>query len=70
VWRKIFSADPLNRELGDKYKQEVLKYGGGRDPWLMLSALLNAPELEVGDAEAMREVGRWRMEDGVVPERH
>ncbi|KAG0707489.1 mitochondrial intermediate peptidase [Suillus ampliporus] len=70
VWRKIFSADPLNRELGDKYKQEVLRYGGGRDPWLMLSALLDAPELEVGDAEAMREVGRWRMEDGVVPERH
>ncbi|KAG2044457.1 mitochondrial intermediate peptidase [Suillus americanus] len=70
VWRKIFSADPLNRELGDKYKQEVLKYGGGRDPWLMLSALLDAPELEVGDAGAMREVGRWRIEDGVVPERH
>jgi intermediate peptidase len=70
VWRKIFSTDPLNRELGDKYKQEVLKYGGGKDPWLMLSALLDAPELEVGDAEAMREVGRWRMEDGVVPERH
>jgi intermediate peptidase len=70
VWRKIFSADPLDRELGDKYKQEVLKYGGGRNPWLMLSALLDAPELEVGDAEAMREVGRWRMEDGVVPERH
>ncbi|KAG1828109.1 mitochondrial intermediate peptidase [Suillus variegatus] len=70
VWRKIFSADPLNRELGEKYKQEVLKYGGGKDPWLMLSALLDAPELEVGDAEAMREVGRWRIEDGVVPERH
>jgi intermediate peptidase len=70
VWQKIFSGDPLNRELGDKYKQEVLRYGGGKDPWLMLSALLDAPELEVGDAEAMREVGRWRMEDGVVPERH
>jgi len=67
VWRKIFSGDLLSRELGDKYKQEVLRYGGGKDskdPWLMLSELLDAPELD-GDAEAMREVGRWRMEDGV-----
>ncbi|KAH7930422.1 mitochondrial intermediate peptidase [Leucogyrophana mollusca] len=70
VWRKMFSNDPLNRETGEKYKREVLGYGGGKDPWMMLSALLNAPELEVGDAEAMREVGRWRVEDGVVNERH
>ncbi|KAH7908001.1 mitochondrial intermediate peptidase [Hygrophoropsis aurantiaca] len=70
VWTKLFVDDPLNRETGEKYKREVLSYGGGKDPWLMLSALLNAPELEVGDAEAMREVGRWKVEDGVVNERH
>jgi len=33
--------------------------------------LLEAPELETGDADAMREVGRWRIEDEVsVPGRH
>jgi intermediate peptidase len=28
------------------------------------------PELEAGDAEAMREVGRWRIEDEVSFGRH
>jgi len=71
VWRNVFSNDPLNRETGEKYKREVLRYGGGRDPWKMVSALLDSPELEIGDAEAMREVGRWKIEDDVgQPGRH
>ena len=71
VWRNVFSPDPLSRETGEKYKREVLRYGGGKDPWKMVSALLSAPELETGDAEAMREVGRWKIEDDVsVPGRH
>ncbi|TFK36958.1 mitochondrial intermediate peptidase [Crucibulum laeve] len=71
VWGNVFSNDPLNRETGEKYKREVLQYGGGKDPWKMVSALLNAPELESGDTDAMREVGRWKIEDEVgVPGRH
>ena len=70
VWRKVFSNEPLNRELGEKYKEQILRYGGGKDPWQMLGALLDAPHLQVGDEEAMREVGRWRVEDGPVSERH
>ncbi|KAJ7619208.1 mitochondrial intermediate peptidase [Mycena polygramma] len=71
VWRDVFSDDPLNRETGEKYKREVLSYGGGKDPWKMVSKLLSAPQLESGDAEAMREVGRWRIEDEVgLPGRH
>ncbi|KAJ7161396.1 mitochondrial intermediate peptidase [Mycena crocata] len=71
VWRNVFSEDPLNRETGEKYKREVLSYGGGKDPWKMVSTLLSAPQLESGDAEAMREVGRWRIEDEVgQPGRH
>ncbi|TFK30896.1 mitochondrial intermediate peptidase [Coprinopsis marcescibilis] len=65
VWSKVFSQNPLDRELGEKYKREVLKWGGARDPWEMVSTLLHAPELQAGDAEAMREVGRWRIEDEV-----
>ena len=65
VWQNVFSKDPLNRETGERYKREVLRYGGGKDPWKMVSALLAAPELEGGDAEAMREVGRWKIEDEV-----
>jgi intermediate peptidase len=71
VWKEVFKKDPLSRELGEKYKQEVLKWGGAKDPWQMVAALLNAPELERGDAEAMTEVGRWRIEDEVgLPGRH
>ncbi|PSS05434.1 hypothetical protein PHLCEN_2v3814 [Hermanssonia centrifuga] len=71
VWRKLFAHDPLNRDMGEKYKNEVLRYGGGRDPWRMVSALLDAPQMENGDAEAMVEVGRWKIEDEVsVPGRH
>lgn len=71
VWRKLFSANPLSRLVGEKYKQEVLVYGGGMDPWKMVGALLDSPELESGDADAMAEVGRWKIEDEVaMPERH
>ena len=71
VWRQLFARDPLNREMGERYKREVLRHGGGEDPWAMLGALLAAPELTGGDEKAMREVGRWRIEEEVaVPGRH
>jgi intermediate peptidase len=70
VWGKLFSANPLSRRTGEKYKTELLRYGGGKDPWKMVARLLDAPELESGDAEAMREVGRWRIEDEVSFGRH
>ncbi|KAI5116328.1 hypothetical protein M0805_003541 [Coniferiporia weirii] len=66
VWTNIFAADPLDRESGERFKNEVLKYGGGKDPWSMVSTLLSAPELESGDAEAMAAVGHWRIEDEIL----
>jgi mitochondrial intermediate peptidase len=70
VWRRMFADDPLARSTGEKYKEELLKFGGGRDPWKMVARLLDHPELESGDAEAMREVGKWRIEDDVSLGRH
>ncbi|OBZ79455.1 Mitochondrial intermediate peptidase [Grifola frondosa] len=71
VWRKLFAHDPLNRETGEKFKREVLRYGGAKDPWDMVGTLLDSPKLKSGDAEAMAEVGRWKIEDDVsVPGRH
>jgi intermediate peptidase len=71
VWRQLFAHNPLNRETGELYKKEVLRHGGGEDPWTMLGSLLGAPELMGGDERAMREVGRWRIEEEVaVPGRH
>ncbi|KAK7058376.1 Mitochondrial intermediate peptidase [Paramarasmius palmivorus] len=65
VWKDVFSGDPLGRVEGERYKHEVLRWGGGRDPWEMVSALLRMPQLESGDREAMGVVGRWRIEDEV-----
>lgn len=63
VWRNIFAVDPLNRTTGEKYKAEVLRFGGGKDPWKMISTLLDAPQLELGGLESMREIGRWTIQD-------
>ena len=71
VWSRVFSENPLDRSMGERLRGEVLRHGGARDPWHMVSGLLEMPELESGDAEAMREVGTWRIEDEVgVPGRH
>ena len=71
AWQKLFVRDPLHRETGEIFKREVLRHGGGKDPWAMVGALLDAPRLANGDAEAMAEVGRWRIEDDVsLPGRH
>ncbi|TFK77349.1 mitochondrial intermediate peptidase, partial [Pluteus cervinus] len=64
VWKDLFYGHPLHRETGGRFRQEVLKYGGGKDPWKMVSCLLHAPELEGGDSAAMREVGMWRIDKG------
>ncbi|KAI6047941.1 mitochondrial intermediate peptidase [Pisolithus marmoratus] len=65
VWRHIFLSSPVERELGERYKREVLSYGGGKNPWFMLSALLKMPALESGDAAAMQTVGQWGIDDNV-----
>ncbi|KAH9898220.1 mitochondrial intermediate peptidase [Cubamyces lactineus] len=66
VWRNLFASDPLNRAVGERYKAEVLRYGGARDPWEMVAKLLSLPHLQKGDGEAMSEVGRWRIEDDIA----
>lgn len=66
VWAKVFRDAPLSRENGERFKEEILKHGGGKDPWHMVSELLREPVLKQGGAEAMREVGRWGMADEVA----
>ncbi len=61
VWHQIFANNPLSREVGERYKTQILQYGGAKDPWKMVSELLEAPDLEAGNKNAMREVGRWKI---------
>ncbi|QRW00380.1 metallopeptidase MepB [Ceratobasidium sp. AG-Ba] len=62
VWKTLFARDPLNREMGERYKREVLQHGGGKDPWQMLAALFDDPELADGGSTAMKRVGEWGIE--------
>lgn len=68
MWSDVFKGGELatNRDAGEKFKNEVLKWGGGRDGWKCVAGVLgdsnpaNAKgRLAEGREEAMREVGRW-----------
>lgn len=59
VFHKVFEENPLDREKGDRYINEVLKHGGGKDPWTMVGRLLEDDEFAAGDQRAMEMVGKW-----------
>ena len=62
VWKEVFERDPLSREGGEKYLQEVLKWGGGRDGWDCVAGVLGQDDLKGGGKEAMERVGQWGIE--------
>ncbi|KAI1921567.1 Mitochondrial intermediate peptidase [Ophidiomyces ophidiicola] len=67
VWTDVFQKGTLalDRDAGERFKNEVLRWGGGRDGWSCIAGLLgNNPanengRLVEGGEDAMREVGRW-----------
>ncbi|KAI3342958.1 peptidase family M3 [Ustulina deusta] len=67
VWRVVFSAGQngaaLDRENGERLKENLLKWGGSRDPWRCLSDTLQDERLIDGDEKAMRLVGSWGIKD-------
>lgn len=40
IWHRCFEHDPLNRQMGERYRAEILRYGGAKDPNEMMRALL------------------------------
>lgn len=60
IWSHLFAKDPLDRKSGEKFKNEVLKWGGCKDPWQMVADVLDRPELAKGDLEAMKYIGKGR----------
>lgn len=70
IWRVVFAAGQhgaaLDRANGERLKENLLKWGGSRDPWRCLSDTLRDERLIDGDEEAMRLVGSW----GVQADRH
>ncbi len=67
VWKKVFAEGKgegaVRRENGERFRKEVLKWGGSRDGWRCVAGVLGDDGLIEGGAEAMREVGRWGVQD-------
>ncbi|KAI1767521.1 mitochondrial intermediate peptidase-like protein [Hypoxylon sp. FL1150] len=63
MWQIVFSAGQngaaLDRANGERLKENLLKWGGSRDPWRCLSDALQDERLIDGDEKAMRLVGSW-----------
>lgn len=63
IWKDVFhegkAGGSLDRQNGELYKNEVLRWGGGRDGWECLAGVLKEGKLAEGGEGAMREVGRW-----------
>ncbi|XP_041919295.1 LOW QUALITY PROTEIN: mitochondrial intermediate peptidase-like [Alosa sapidissima] len=47
VWKQCFIGDPLNREMGERYRREMLAHGGGKEPRHMVEGMLQkSPSIE------------------------
>lgn len=57
---------PLDRAAGQRYRDEVLKWGGSRDPWRCVAGVLGKEYEWMGEGgeRAMQEVGRWGVGEG------
>ena len=68
VWRVVFRAGEgnaaISRENGERLKENLLKWGGGRDPWTCLADTLGDDRLAPGDEKSMALVGSWGIKDG------
>ncbi|KAL2756378.1 hypothetical protein ACRALDRAFT_2105636 [Sodiomyces alcalophilus JCM 7366] len=67
VWRVVFRAGggggAIDRANGERLKENLLKWGGSRDPWRCLSDTLQDERLARGDEKAMAIVGSWGIRD-------
>ncbi|CCU76170.1 Mitochondrial intermediate peptidase metallopeptidase Mip1/hypothetical protein [Blumeria hordei DH14] len=61
IWTEVFDngSSSVSRKSGERFKQEILQWGGSRDPWQSLSAVLNDERLIGGGEKVMSLVGGW-----------
>ncbi|KAJ5038672.1 uncharacterized protein L3040_006352 [Drepanopeziza brunnea f. sp. 'multigermtubi'] len=66
IWQKVFmgglGGGSLERCNGERFREEVLSWGGARDPWKCLAGALGDERVEAGGRPAMRIVGSWGAE--------
>lgn len=67
IWKEVFASGQkggaVSRERGERFREEVLKWGGSRDGWSCVAGVLDDERLKEGGAEAMEMVGRWGVKD-------
>lgn len=67
VWSEVFrggkDGGATSRAAGQRMRDEVLKWGGGRDGWRCVAGVLGDDRLKNGGPEAMAEVGKWGVKD-------
>ncbi|CAI6056408.1 unnamed protein product [Clonostachys chloroleuca] len=67
VWHIVFKAGEnggaISRENGERLKENLLKWGGGRDPWACLAETLGDDRLAPGDENSMALIGSWGIKD-------
>ena len=67
IWKVVFESGHggkgADRESGERMKNHVLKWGGGRDPWRCLADVLGDGRVEHGGETAMGIVGSWGVKD-------
>lgn len=63
IWKVVFQngrgGAAVDRANGERMMNDVLKWGGGRDPWRCVADVLGDGQVEKGGEEAMRVVGSW-----------
>lgn len=59
IFRDKFDKDPMSREAGEGLKRDLLRWGGGREPWECVGEVLGDDVVSRGGAGAMRRVGEW-----------
>ncbi|MCJ1397688.1 Mitochondrial intermediate peptidase [Xylographa trunciseda] len=70
VWESVFrggrEGQAVERENGERFKREVLRWGGSRNGWRCVGGVLGEEgrALEEGGERAMQEVGRWGVGGG------
>lgn len=63
VWEHVFKKNPVSREAGERWRNEVLRWGGARNPWQLVASVLDAPEMMNGDETAVQELATPSEED-------
>lgn len=66
VWKDVFlsgrDGGAIKRDHGERFANEILRWGGSRDPWECVAGAIGDERLRKGGKEGMGAVGRWGVE--------